>query len=1100
MRTLVSFLSAFFLFTGGLLAQTNYVWDCSSSSSATSGSNANLTLGTWANGNSNGTVTLISTTSASTGYTGASGTSNFGVAARVGVLSVGTSGSAYFEITLTPAAGYTVTLTDFSMGSRSTSTGPQAYSIRKSTDTYSTDVATGTLTNNSTWVLRSNTGLSAQSAAGTAITFRIYGHNGTGTPSSGTANWRVDDIKMTLNVASTGPVPTITSSNSVATPFTTTYGTASTIQQFFISGSNLTDNINVTAPVGFEVSADGTNYGPNTSFIQTGGTAGGNLYVRLKANAAVTGSYNLQNISLTSTGATTVNIGTTSTGNGVTAQGLTITGLTAQDKNFDGNTTATVTGTPQYGGLVNGELFSVTGTVSWAFPSAAVGNNYTLARTGSYNAPSTNYTVTQPTLTASILANPPVINSSLTATGTYASSFLYQITGTNNPTDFSTTTLPAGLSLDLTGAISGTPSVPGTYNVDITATNAFGSDTKTLVITINKADQTLSFGTLAPKFVGDPDFNLTATASSGLAVTYSSSNTGVATVSGSTVSIVAAGTTTITASQAGNSNYNPAASVDQTLTVSVLTSPTITTLGSLAAFTTTYGTASAAQSVDVSGSGLTGDITITAPAGFEVSQTDAFSGYAATQVLTQTSGSVTSRTVYIRMKENAAATTYNNQNIVASSPGATSVNISTTATGNTVSPLTLTLSGISISNKSYDAGLSATISGTPSLNSILFSDNVSLDGTPTASFASANVGTGISITVSGYTLSGTQAGNYSLTQPVGLTADIIAREITVSGAVASDKTYDGTTTASISGGTLSGVQGAEAITLSATGTFAQADAGNNIPVSVSLNGAGLSNYALTQPGLTANILKANQSITFGALPNRTTISANFKLTASSATSSVNPITFASSNPAVAVVFGDSVDIVGAGSVVITASQAGNTNYNAASEVTQSFTVTEVVAAWDFFGESSPTISSADIYNARLDASAGLTRGSGAPSSSGSNSFRTQGFQNNGIATTNNDFFQFTLSTAAGSVISFKSIDARFAGTATFYASPGVTHQFAYSTDGTTFALTVKIASSSQSRSPPAHAGPSASRPTAVPSNSLPDAQFKALAGSANAYS
>ncbi len=60
---------------------------------------------------------------------------------------------------------------------------------------------------------------------------------------------------------------------------------------------------------------------------------------------------------------------------------------------------------------------------------------------------------------------------------------------------------------------------------------------------------------------------MTATASSGLTVTYTSSNTDVATVSGSTITIVGAGTSTITASQAGNDDYNAASDVEQVLTV-----------------------------------------------------------------------------------------------------------------------------------------------------------------------------------------------------------------------------------------------------------------------------------------------------------------------------------------------------------------------------------------------------------------------------------------------------------------------------------------------------------------------------------------------------
>ncbi len=55
-------------------------------------------------------------------------------------------------------------------------------------------------------------------------------------------------------------------------------------------------------------------------------------------------------------------------------------------------------------------------------------------------------------------------------------------------------------------------------------------------------------------------------ACSGLTVTYTSSNTDVATVSGSTITIVGAGTSTIT-EQAGNDDYNAASDVEQVLTV-----------------------------------------------------------------------------------------------------------------------------------------------------------------------------------------------------------------------------------------------------------------------------------------------------------------------------------------------------------------------------------------------------------------------------------------------------------------------------------------------------------------------------------------------------
>ncbi|MEQ8573173.1 MAG: T9SS type A sorting domain-containing protein, partial [Fulvivirga sp.] len=87
------------------------------------------------------------------------------------------------------------------------------------------------------------------------------------------------------------------------------------------------------------------------------------------------------------------------------------------------------------------------------------------------------------------------------------------------------------------------------------------------VLTIDKADQNITFSLVSDKTFGDADFDLTATTSSGLAVSYLSSNTSVATISGNTVTIVGAGTTTITASQSGNDNYHAAADVERTFTV-----------------------------------------------------------------------------------------------------------------------------------------------------------------------------------------------------------------------------------------------------------------------------------------------------------------------------------------------------------------------------------------------------------------------------------------------------------------------------------------------------------------------------------------------------
>jgi len=99
--------------------------------------------------------------------------------------------------------------------------------------------------------------------------------------------------------------------------------------------------------------------------------------------------------------------------------------------------------------------------------------------------------------------------------------------------------------------------------------NAATSVSQTL--TVNKAGQTISFTSLPARTYGDSAFALTGSSTSGLSVSYSSSNLSVATVSGSTVTIVAAGTATISATQSGNGNYNAASSVSQNLSISQAT-------------------------------------------------------------------------------------------------------------------------------------------------------------------------------------------------------------------------------------------------------------------------------------------------------------------------------------------------------------------------------------------------------------------------------------------------------------------------------------------------------------------------------------------------
>jgi len=94
-----------------------------------------------------------------------------------------------------------------------------------------------------------------------------------------------------------------------------------------------------------------------------------------------------------------------------------------------------------------------------------------------------------------------------------------------------------------------------------TASNATGA------LTVGKATQTITFGALANHTYGDSPFTVSATASSGLPVSFSVGGADQCTISGSTVTITGAGSCTVTASQAGGANYTAAPQVQQSFAI-----------------------------------------------------------------------------------------------------------------------------------------------------------------------------------------------------------------------------------------------------------------------------------------------------------------------------------------------------------------------------------------------------------------------------------------------------------------------------------------------------------------------------------------------------
>ena len=138
--------------------------------------------------------------------------------------------------------------------------------------------------------------------------------------------------------------------------------------------------------------------------------------------------------------------------------------------------------------------------------------------------------------------------------------------------------LPLGLACNsVTGVISGTPALAGDFDVFLYAANSSGHGlSKKLTLSVAKGSQSITFPSLSNRSNIDSVFTLSATASSGLDVTYLVVS-GSATVTGNIVTLDGPiGTVTIRALQVGNASYNSAVPVDRSFTVSYA-APTIVT-------------------------------------------------------------------------------------------------------------------------------------------------------------------------------------------------------------------------------------------------------------------------------------------------------------------------------------------------------------------------------------------------------------------------------------------------------------------------------------------------------------------------------------------
>ena len=347
------------------------------------------------------------------------------------------------------------------------------------------------------------------------------------------------------------------------------------------ASSGLAVTFMITGGTGTATIADGTNTlrltGIGTVEI-TATQAGNTNYAVATETQTITVSQGTQDIMFTSDGAGAA--GTEIVLEATASSGLAVTFAINEEFETDGTTPAT-----------DGTVATLSG-----------GNNLTLVGVGTVEITATqagnaNYAATTETQTITVSQGTQTIaftsddagaagtDIDLVATASSTLPVTFEITGefetdgTTPATDGSVATLSGGTTLSLIGV----------GKVEITATQAGNASytvaTQMQTITVAQGTQTIAFTSDGVGTI-NTEIELAATASSGLAVTFAVTNQSptsgsgdVATLAdnGTTLSLTGAGTATITATQAGNANY-AATTETQTITVSAipLISQTIT--------------------------------------------------------------------------------------------------------------------------------------------------------------------------------------------------------------------------------------------------------------------------------------------------------------------------------------------------------------------------------------------------------------------------------------------------------------------------------------------------------------------------------------------
>jgi len=169
-----------------------------------------------------------------------------------------------------------------------------------------------------------------------------------------------------------------------------------------------------------------------------------------------------------------------------------------------------------------------------------------------------------------------------------------------------------------------------------------------------------------------------------------------------------------------------------------------------------------------------------------------------------------------------------------------------------ITPKSVTIIGISTSDKVYDGNATAHIAGNAVVNGVIGIETVTVTN-GTASFADKNVGNNKIVTFKDFGLSGTDAGNYTLSaQPASTTANITAKPLTVNvtSLSAKNKVYDGTTTAEIHGtdNIIGEIDGDVVTIVKANASFNDKNVGTDKPVTFigfDFGGADVNNYDIS---------------------------------------------------------------------------------------------------------------------------------------------------------------------------------------------------------------------------------------------------------------